>query len=107
MKLKRLGIFQETICYLISTGKTESIDIISDKIQNSQIGNYIATKYCDSFNPYKLTEEEANAIGAFFANRYQKNDEMDYRLANQDSGLLLLLAIIARTVENECGNWEI
>ena len=49
MSLRKMGLFQLTVCHLISTGKTETITDIETHICNENVVEYLIEKYNDSF----------------------------------------------------------
>ena len=111
MSLRKMGLFQLTVCHLISTGKTETITDIETHICNENVVEYLIEKYMDSFFDQQIgLDEYAKPLNKYFSDYdgyIQGNEARKYGIMNEDDGLLLILALISEKISRESSKWTI
>ena len=111
MSLRKMGLFQLTICHLISAGYKETIEDVETHIINEDLVQYIAEKYQASIFDAQIGEEEfAKPLNKYFSDYIgyiQGNEDRKYGIVNPDDGLILIIALISDKVSYESSKWII
>jgi len=111
MSLRKMGLFQLTICHLISAGKKETIEEVENHICNESLVEYLFEKYKDYIFDFQIVAEEyAKPLNKYFSDYdgyIQGNENRKYGIMNENDGLLLILALISDKVSRESSKWTI
>lgn len=100
-----IGLFQMGILHLISLGKKEKVEKIVDEMIEGSLVDYICNKYGkDGFsNFFVCGKYDDGEINRYFCNNAcagESHAEGAYGLANEDDGLLLILAVMISDMEH-------
>lgn len=105
-----VGLLQLEILHLISLGKKENLKEIELQMENGLLIEYLCKKYRKDISDSYLRRYNTRALNMFFQNYAGSlsDDAMSkYGLANEDDGLLLIIALIANKISEESHNWKI
>ena len=109
--LKGLGLLALNILHLISIGAKEKIETINTCIEKNNVIEYLTKKYKDHFFiAFDNTIYNNSQLNAYFHNYcgyIEGNEERKYGIMGEDSGLLLLLALITDKVEEHSYEWTV
>ncbi len=109
--LKGLGLFSLELLHLVSIGKKETFGEVEKHFEEKDIIEYIYNKYKDEFfinfdngtyNNSVLNEYFYNYSSYAPGNEYRK-----YGIANEDNGLLLIVALVFDVFEQYSPNMKI
>lgn len=98
--LKGLGLFGEWVVQLIDEGKTEALDVISDKMHEKMLVSYISDKYS---GPVNFRDYNIEALDDFF---YQNSFVVEKSGVDRaENGLLVILSVILSELEYKITSW--
>ena len=98
--LKGLGLFGQRIVQLIDEGKTEAVDLISDKMYKKALVSYISDKYP---SPINFRDYNIEALDDFF---YQNSPVVEKSGVDRpENGLLVILSVILNELEYKITSW--
>lgn len=95
--LKGIGLFCLNLLRLVSIKKFESVSIVEEHFEKSDIIEYIYNKYQDEFSiPFDNTvynNEELNKYFYNYSSYIVGNENRKYGIEGNDSGLVLIVAL--------------
>lgn len=109
--LKGIGLFAMCVTHLISVGNYETFTEIEKHFDNSDLVEYISTKYKkDMIINFDNSIYDNQAINAYFHNYsgyIEGNEARKYGIVDENHGLLLILVLLLDKVEEASINWTI
>ena len=109
--LKGIGLFAMCITHLISLGNVETISEIEKHIDDSDLVEYISSKYKkDMYVIFDNSIYDNKIIDSYFHNYsgyIEGNEARKYGIEEDNHGLLLILALLMDKVEEESINWTV
>lgn len=106
--LRGIGLFQLEILHLISIGKVETVEEIEKHFSNADIVEYLTRKYSTELIIDFAELYNIDAINHFFQNYGDYivgNEYRKYGIAGDESGLLLIPALIVEKINTCCHEW--
>ena len=98
--LKGLGLFGQRIVQLIDEGKTEAVDLISDKIYKKALVSYISDKYP---SPINFRDYNIEVLDDFFCENSPAAEKSGVH--RTENGLLVIISVILNELEHKITSW--
>lgn len=109
--LKGLGLFSLEVLHLISIGEKETFKEIEKHFEECDTIEYIYNKYKNEFSVHFDNQIYNNAaLNKYFFNYtsyVEGNERRKYKLANEDDGLLLIIALVFDALELYSPNMKV